>query len=505
MTDYKDIKGLSLENIVDTGTEGTKVAVGTTGERGTTAGQFRYNSTTGKFEGRDGSSFVSLTASPTITSIDDTEVDSGAGGNQTIVITGTNFATGDVASFIGSSANFNAATTTIDSATQITAVAPKASFLNAQEPYGVRVTGANGLIATLASQINVDNAPTWTTASGSLGSVASDATGDHFTLAASDADGDTIAYTETGATNITGAGLTLNSSTGVIAGDPDDVGSNTTVSFTGRATANTKTADRSFSFIVTAPFSATGGTERDYGSYRSHTFLADGSFVVSGSTGSVDMLILSGGGSGGRNHGGGGGAGGMRIITSESLAAGTYAVVVGAGGVGLSVSGPGNDGGVSSLGSYASVGGGGGGGYPTAANAGGSGGGGYNGGSGASGTAGQGNDGGAGSAPNGGGGGGAGANGSDAGANGGAGGAGSDNDYSTGSNITYAGGGGGNGRSTTGGAGGSGGGGAGGDGGGGAGGDGDDNTGGGGGGSHDESSCTSGDGGSGIVVIRYIL
>ena len=160
MTDYKDIKGLSLENIVDTGTEGTKVAVGTTGERGTTAGQFRYNSTTGKFEGRDGSSFVSLTASPTITSIDDTEVDSAAGGNQTIVITGTNFATGDVASFIGSSANFNAATTTIDSATQITAVAPKASFLNAQEPYGVRVTSSGGLAGTLASQINVDNAPT---------------------------------------------------------------------------------------------------------------------------------------------------------------------------------------------------------------------------------------------------------------------------------------------------------------------------------------------------------
>ena len=36
-------------NIVDTGTEGTKVAAGTTAQRGSTSGQFRFNSTTGKF------------------------------------------------------------------------------------------------------------------------------------------------------------------------------------------------------------------------------------------------------------------------------------------------------------------------------------------------------------------------------------------------------------------------------------------------------------------------
>ena len=91
MTDYKDIKGLSLENIVDTGTEGTKVATGTTAQQGTTAGQFRYNSTTGKFEGRNASNFIALEGTPTVTSVDDTEVDSAGGGNQTFVITGTNF------------------------------------------------------------------------------------------------------------------------------------------------------------------------------------------------------------------------------------------------------------------------------------------------------------------------------------------------------------------------------------------------------------------------------
>ena len=38
---------VSFENINDTGTEGTKVAVGTTGQRGSTQGQIRFNSTTG--------------------------------------------------------------------------------------------------------------------------------------------------------------------------------------------------------------------------------------------------------------------------------------------------------------------------------------------------------------------------------------------------------------------------------------------------------------------------
>ena len=52
--------------------------------------------------------------------------DSQAGGNQTFVITGTNFVSGDVVSFVGSDASsFNATTTTVNSVTQITAVVPK--------------------------------------------------------------------------------------------------------------------------------------------------------------------------------------------------------------------------------------------------------------------------------------------------------------------------------------------------------------------------------------------
>jgi len=237
-------------NVSDTGTEGTKVAAGTTAQRGSTTGQWRFNTTTGFFEGRGASEFSSLEPTPTVASVDDGEVDSQAGGNQTIVITGTNFTSGATASFVGSSASFNASSTTIDNATQITAVAPKASFLNAQEPYKVKVTSASGISGTSATGlISVDNSPNWQTASGNLGSVAEGASA-NITVSATDPDGDTVAYSETTSV-LSGAGFSLNSSSGAITGTAANVSADTTDTFTLRATANTKTTDRQFNIIRT--------------------------------------------------------------------------------------------------------------------------------------------------------------------------------------------------------------------------------------------------------------
>ena len=132
---------VSRVNIVDTGTEGTKVASGTTAQRGSTTGQWRYNTTTGFFEGKSATTVLTLEPTPTIASVDDGEVDSSGGGNQTIVVTGNNFTSGGTITFVGNAgANFDASTTTVNSVTQVTAVAPKSSFLNAQEPYKVKVT-----------------------------------------------------------------------------------------------------------------------------------------------------------------------------------------------------------------------------------------------------------------------------------------------------------------------------------------------------------------------------
>ena len=236
-------------NIVDTGTEGTKIAVGTTAQRGSTQGQWRFNTTTGFFEGYDGTAFSTLAPTPAVTSVDDGEVDSAGGGNQTIVVTGTNFGAGGVISFVGSSAEFDAATTTFNSTTQVTAVAPKSSFLNAQEPYSVKFTTAGGKAGTSSSGlINVDNAPTWSTAAGNVGDVAESSTITNIQLTATDPDSDTVTYAET-TSNLSGAGLAL-SSAGVISGTTSAVGSHTTTSFDVRATAGSKTTDRTFNFIT---------------------------------------------------------------------------------------------------------------------------------------------------------------------------------------------------------------------------------------------------------------
>ena len=66
---------VDFENIVDTGTEGTKVATGTTAQRGSTTGQIRFNSTTGLAEYYTGTAFKSIDSPPTISSINDTEVE----------------------------------------------------------------------------------------------------------------------------------------------------------------------------------------------------------------------------------------------------------------------------------------------------------------------------------------------------------------------------------------------------------------------------------------------
>ena len=236
-------------NIVDSGTEGTKVASGTTAQRGSTTGQWRFNTTTGYFEGRNATGVAQLEPQATISSVDDGEVDSAGGGNQTIVITGTGFSSGGTISFVGSSAEFNATTTTYNSATQVTAVAPKASFLNAQEPYKVKFTSATGVLGTSSvGLINVDNAPTWTTNAGQIGGEIYEGESVSTTVAASDAEGDTVAYSVSSGS--LPSGLSINSSTGAITGTAPTVSGDTTSSFDLRATANSKTADRSFTIIV---------------------------------------------------------------------------------------------------------------------------------------------------------------------------------------------------------------------------------------------------------------
>jgi len=120
---------------------------------------------------------------------------------------------------------------------------------------------------------------------------------------------------------------------------------------------------------------ATGGTVTTDGNFKVHTFTGSSSFVVScagnplGST-SIDYLVVGGGGSGGPCRGGGGGAGGFRTLTSQPVTATTYPVTVGGGGNGSTCGSP------SIFISLTSAGGGKGGNWQNSGTAGGSGGGG---------------------------------------------------------------------------------------------------------------------------------
>ena len=117
--------------------------------------------------------------------------------------------------------------------------------------YNVRVTNPVGLRNTLVDGLIVDGSPEWLTGS-DLGSVLNAATGEHVTLEATDPEGQTLTYSM-----VSGQfppGLSMDSSTGVISGDPDDVESNTDFVFTIAATDTAPTpnvVEREFTLMIT--------------------------------------------------------------------------------------------------------------------------------------------------------------------------------------------------------------------------------------------------------------
>jgi hypothetical protein len=249
MTKARDIADFKFENITDTGTEGTRVAVGTSAQRGTTQGQLRFNTTTGLAEYYTGTEFKAIDTPPTITSVDVTNVETDLGGTQTFVITGSLFGSGATVKFRDNGGTLiTSDSTTFNSGSQLTVTKTRSSFSNANEPYDIIVTNPSGLEATLDDAINVDNTPAFNTASGTLATITDLSTGTHATVSATDSDSDTLSYTVSSGS--LPAGLSLNSSTGVISGDPTDVVSQTTSTFDITATGSNLSSSRSFNIIV---------------------------------------------------------------------------------------------------------------------------------------------------------------------------------------------------------------------------------------------------------------
>ena len=187
---------------------------------------------------------------PTITSISPDTIDNTA---SNIVITGTNYVITPNVEIISTTGAITFPNSiTRDSATQLT--------INVTLPddgtYFIRIENPDGgAVRSSTALLTVSDAPTWTTAAGSIGSVAA---GDAVSLSVAGTSDSTVAYSET-TTVLTSntdtpnstMNLSLNSSTGAITGTAPSPTAEKVYNFTLRLTDDEgQTTDRAFSITV---------------------------------------------------------------------------------------------------------------------------------------------------------------------------------------------------------------------------------------------------------------
>ena len=192
------------------------------------------------------------TDNPTITSISPDTITNAA---TNIVITGTNYVITPIVEFINTTGGVTLANSvTRDSATQLTVNIT----LPTDGTYFIRIENPDGLaVRSSTALLTVSDAPTWTTAAGSLGSVAG---GSSVSLSVAGTSDSTVAYSETTAvltsntdTPNSTMNLSLNSSTGAITGTAPEPTAEKVYNFTLRLTdAESQTTDRAFSITVTS-------------------------------------------------------------------------------------------------------------------------------------------------------------------------------------------------------------------------------------------------------------
>jgi len=194
-------------------------------------------------------SFADSITFPTISSISPTVIDNNAAN---VVITGTNFKDSSTPPFVDAINASTGAIVTANSVTFSSATSVTANFtLPVDGTYFLRLENNDGIACRSASALlTVSDAPGWTTAAGSLGTVAA-AGSVNFTVAATNA----TSFAKTSGSFP--GGVTINNS-GVISGNESGSTATTTYTFTIRATdAEGQTADRQFS--ITISHGASGG------------------------------------------------------------------------------------------------------------------------------------------------------------------------------------------------------------------------------------------------------
>ena len=245
----------------------------------------------------------------------------------------------------------------LNTSTGVISGTPTGISSNTTYSFTVSVTdGSNTLSRNFSILIN--SIVTWSTTSGNIGTVYPDITSVFSYTLLANALANTPSYSITSGSLPTG--LSLNSSTGVISGTANSVGSNTTYTFTVTASDGTATANRSFNIIVSTPI-VSGGTLYSDATYLYRTFTSGTSNLIFTQSIPIDYILVAGGGGGGGGNAAGGGAGGLIELTSQTMSAQTYSVVIGNGGAGGSAPAFGSDGQNSTAFGKTALGGGGGG------------------------------------------------------------------------------------------------------------------------------------------------
>jgi hypothetical protein len=234
------------------------IPVGTTAQRPSnpSSGYTRMNSDTNTMEMYNGSTWVTVGGtSLKVYSVDPSTFDGSSGTSLTLI--GEGFESGATVHFI-SSANGSqtiASSVTYVSATELTVTTP--ALVVAGEPWSIKVTNPDGISAAIESILDAGGSPTWTTASGQIGGDAIQGSAFSTTVAATDPDGQTVSYSESGTTSLTGSGgvgagelgFTIDSSTGVVSGTMPSLSSDQNFNFTLGASDGVNTTTRNF-FIV---------------------------------------------------------------------------------------------------------------------------------------------------------------------------------------------------------------------------------------------------------------
>jgi hypothetical protein len=166
--------------------------------------------------------------------------------SNTLLINGTNFASGALAYVIGSNGvEVPAASTSVTSIVEISAVF--SGLTPANEPYDIKVVNPSNLYGLLNDVLYINDTPVWTTSAGSLGTF-NELTTQSIQLATTDDEGTARTYSVT--SGALPSGLTLSSS-GLISGTISEVSSTTTSNFTVTATDGKNPSPRAFSITTT--------------------------------------------------------------------------------------------------------------------------------------------------------------------------------------------------------------------------------------------------------------